>query len=246
MEGSYTKFEYPKWNGILDLVSFLLNYFFAILEAIVKVFQNLLYDKGDQNLQSTYSKSVNIEISFDPGLLTFPTSYDDSLQSDEPKESKTDPVALVYTPTPFIIPDRYKPLVLPSVLHAFPVNYYLYLPRFDGECKNVNAEQHVQNVETFLDLFEVDEEDVNIRLFSLSLQGKVKSWFKALPDVSISDLQQFVKVFLDRWVVRQNPFLIIEEYNQLKRFPVETVHQFSPRFNQVYYLMPINIRPPPI
>lgn len=68
---------------------------------------------------------------------------------------------------------------------------------------------------------------------------------QTLPDASISDFQQFVKVFLDRWVVRQNPFLIIEEYNQLKRQPGETVQRFSARFNQVYYSMPANIRPPP-
>jgi len=72
MEGSYTKFGYPKWNGIQDLVCFLINYFFAILAAVLEVFQNLLYDEGDQNLQSTYSKSVNTEFPFDPGLLTFP------------------------------------------------------------------------------------------------------------------------------------------------------------------------------
>ena len=189
MEGSYTKFRYLKWNGIQDLVCFLVNYLFVVLEAILKVFHNFLYEKGDQNLHSTYSKSVNAEFPFDPGLLTFPTYYDDSLQSDEPKENKTDPATLVHAPTPCKIPDRYKPLVLPSVLHAFPANYDLYLPRFDGECKNVNAKQHVQNVETFLDLFEVDEEDVSIRLFALSLQGNVKSWFKALPDASISDFQ---------------------------------------------------------
>ena len=105
MEGSYTKFRYPKWNGIQNLICFLVNYFFAILGAVLKVFQDLLYDKGDQNLHSTYEKSVNTEFPFDPGLLTFSTSYDDSLQSDEPKENKTDPVALVYTPTPFIVLD---------------------------------------------------------------------------------------------------------------------------------------------
>ena len=46
-------------------------------------------------------------------------------------------------------------------------------------------------------------------------------------------------------MVRQNPFLIIEEYNQLKIFPGEAVQQFSARFNQVYLLMLVNIRPPP-
>ena len=192
-------FGYPKWNGIQDLLYFLVNYFFAVLEVALKVFQNLLYDKGDQNLHSTFSKSVNIEFPLGPSLLIFPTSYDTSLQSDEPKENEPDPITLVHIPIAVIIPDRYKPLVLPSVLHAFPKNDDLYLPRFEGECKNVIAEQHVQNVETFLDLFEIDEEDVNVRLFALSLQGKVKRWFKALPDGSITDLQQFIKFFLDRW-----------------------------------------------
>ena len=68
-------------------------------------------------------------------------------------------------------------------------SHYLYLPRFDGECDNVIVERHVLSFESFLDLFEVDEEYLNIRLFSLSLQSKVKSWFKALPDVSISNFQ---------------------------------------------------------
>jgi len=172
-------------------------------------------------------------------------SNNDHLQIDEPQETKTDSIPAVNTPTPCKIPDRYKPLVLPFVLHAFPKNYDLYLPRFDGECKNVNAEQHVQNFETFLDLFEVDDEDVSMRLFALSLQAKVKSWFKTLPDASISDFQQFVKVFLDRWMIGQNLFLIVEEYNQLKRLPGETVQQFSAIFNQVYYSMPVDIRPTP-
>lgn len=45
-------------------------------------------------------------------------------------------------------------------------------------------------------------------------------------------------------MVRQNPFLIIEEYNQLKRLPGETVQQFSAILNQVYFSMLVNIRTP--
>ena len=111
MEGPYTKFRYPKWNGIQHLICFLVNYFFAFLEAILKFFQSLLYDKGDQNLHSKYSKSVNIEFSFDLGLHPFPKYYDDHLRNDQPKETKTDLVAPIYTPRPSIVPDRYKPLV---------------------------------------------------------------------------------------------------------------------------------------
>ena len=46
-------------------------------------------------------------------------------------------------------------------------------------------------------------------------------------------------------MIMGNIFLILEEYEHLKRQPGETVHQFSARFNQVYHAIPADIRPPP-
>jgi hypothetical protein len=91
----------------------------------------------------------------------------------------------------------------------------------------------------------VEKSDVSIRIFSLPFQSRGKKWYKDMLATSISDLNQFVKIFLDQWVNKRNPFLILEEYNHLKRYPRETVQQFSSRFNQVYNSMPIDIRPPP-
>ena len=85
---------------------------------------------------------------------------------------------------------------------------------------------------------------MHIRIFALSLQGNVKSWFKKLPAGSIIDSQQFAQVFLDRWVVPGNVFLILEEYQSLRRQPRETVQKFSARFNKVYNAIPANIKPP--
>jgi hypothetical protein len=134
---------------------------------------------------------------------------------------------------------------LPPILHDLPVNYTNNLPRFDGENANITAEKHIQRFEDFLDLYEVEADDVYIRMFALSLQGKVKNWFKNLPAASINNFHQFVQVFLDRWVIMRNVFLILEEYDHLKRQPGETVQQFSARFNKVYHAMPVDIRPPP-
>ena len=118
------------------------------------------------------------------------------------------------------------------------------LPLFDGENKKTTAEQHVQNLEDLLNLYEINEDDVRIRLFSLSLQGKVKTWFKNLPAASIINFQQFTQVFLDKWVVLGNFFLILEEYQNLRRQPGETVEEFLARFNKVYHAIPTSIKPP--
>jgi hypothetical protein len=142
-------------------------------------------------------------------------------------------------------PDRYKPLDLPPFLHDLPVNYINNLPRFDGENANITAEKHIQSLEDFLDLYEVEDDDVCIRMFALSLQGKVKNWFRNLPAASIRNFHQFMQVFLDRWVIMGNVFLILEEYDHLKRKPGETVQQFSARFNEVYHSIPVDVRPPP-
>jgi hypothetical protein len=151
---------------------------------------------------------------------------------------------LALPPIPVKVPDIYKPPILPPILHDLPSNYNNNLPRFDGENVKITAEKHIQNLEHFIDLFEVEEDDVCIRMFSLSLQGKVKNWFKNIPAPSISNFHQFTQFFLDRWVVKGNVFLILEEYDHLKRHLGETVLHFSARFNKVYHSMPNDIRPP--
>jgi hypothetical protein len=79
----------------------------------------------------------------------------------------------------------------------------------------------------------VEEDDVCIRIFSLSLQGRAKEWFKNLSAASICEFNQFVKLFLNKWEIKRNIFLILEEYDHLKRHPGETVQHFSARFNQI-------------
>ena len=94
----------------------------------------------------------------------------------------------VHNPVPRKVPNRYKPLVLPPVLNPLPKNHPEYLPRFDGE-NGITAQKHIQAFEDYLNIFEVEDEDVSIRLFALSLQSEVRTWFKALPEASISNLQ---------------------------------------------------------
>ena len=49
---------------------------------------------------------------------------------------------------------------------------------FYGE--NITAEKHIQAFEHFVDFFEIQHDDVYMRIFSQSLQGDSKAWFKHL------------------------------------------------------------------
>jgi hypothetical protein len=99
---------------------------------------------------------------------------------------------------------RYAPLVLVSPLHDMPQDYQTRLPQFDSTGP-LNAQQHVDKVNDYFDLQEVDEVDVKMRLFAQSLTGEVKNWFKALPATTITDIVVFHRAFLDMWEVKKNP-----------------------------------------
>ena len=91
------------------------------------------------------------------------------------------------------------PLRLPQTLHEFPTKHYKYLPKFDRESEYLTAEKHLRAFEYFLDLFEIEHDDVCMIFFSQYLQGHVKRWFKNLQPESISMWEEFSYVFLDFW-----------------------------------------------
>ena len=81
---------------------------------------------------------------------------------------------------------QYIPICFPQALHVFPTKHYKYLPKFDGEYEYLTAEGHLQSFKYFLDLFDIEHDDVRMRVFSQSLQGNVKKWFKQLQPRSSS------------------------------------------------------------
>jgi hypothetical protein len=134
--------------------------------------------------------------------------------------------------------------VLAAPLHAMPQDYQTRLPQFDAK-GTLSAQQHVDKMNDYLDLQEVDEVDVQMRLFAQSLTGDAKKWFKALPAASIPDLVAFQRSFLDRWEVKKNPLQILSEYENIKRNQGETVQDYCTRFNNLYNAIPTEIKPPP-
>ena len=57
-------------------------------------------------------------------------------------------------------------------------------------------------MEDSFDYREIDDETIKMRIFSQSLGGDVKKWFKGLPPGSIQDLPALYQNFTDKWEVR--------------------------------------------
>ena len=138
---------------------------------------------------------------------------------------------------------RYAPLDLLAQLHDLPQGYSQRIRTYGAE-GDVSAQQHVVRFNDFCDLEEVDHEDAKIRLFAQSLTGEVKEWFRGLPTGSIHNVQEFEIIFLGKWERKKNSLYLLTQYNNLRRGPNESVHNFSSRFNKTYNAIPANVRPP--
>jgi hypothetical protein len=137
----------------------------------------------------------------------------------------------------------YAPLVLVAPLHNMPQYYQTRLPQFDSSGP-LNAQQHVEKMNDYFDLQEVEEVDVQMRLFAQSLTGDVKKWFKNLHASTITDMTVFHQTFLDRWKVNKNPLQILSKYENIGRNQGETVQDYYTHFNNLYNAIPTKIKPP--
>jgi hypothetical protein len=94
-----------------------------------------------------------------------------------------------------------------------------------------------------LDDFEVEHEDVVMRMFVLTLEGEARTWYKSLLDASIDGWDSFQENFTERWVNKPDNSSLINVFTHIKKNGDETVTDFNARFSKNYYKFPITIRP---
>ena len=84
-----------------------------------------------------------------------------------------------------------------------PADYSTKIKQF-GDDEAYTGRQHIQWFKDFCDLNEVDNEDVKMRLFAQSLKTDVKDWFRGLATGSVTGIEVFYTIFLDRWEEKKN------------------------------------------
>jgi len=140
--------------------------------------------------------------------------------------------------------NRYAPLHLPANPGAMPHDYQSKITYFDGT-DSYTAQQHTKKMQDYFENYEIDDDDVRMKIFVQSLTCDVRVWFRALPVNSIADPEALYQTFLNRWEKKKDPLHILSEYDTIRRGPQEAVLDYCARFNSVYNAIPQNLRPPP-
>ena len=100
--------------------------------------------------------------------------------------------------------NRFTPICLLVVLHKLPLGYSTRLRKFYGE-RGYLAEENMGWFLDWVDLEEVDHDDVKVILFTQNLPREARKWYKNLIDDSILSYRAFKDALNDKCVDIKNP-----------------------------------------
>ena len=96
-----------------------------------------------------------------------------------------------------------------------PVDYQSKIPLFYAS-QGITTQHHVDWMSDFIDIHEIDAENVTMRLFMQNFEGEVRKWFRELPAGTINSLVALHIKFIDHWEVMKNPLKILSKYENIR------------------------------
>jgi hypothetical protein len=126
-----------------------------------------------------------------------------------------------------------------------PISKKRWLPGFAGR-NGERADFHMNDFYSYFRLHPVadEAEDVVMILFANTLHGDARQWYYDLPDASITSMDQFEEVFLEKWGIKSEDIpLLLKNFENIKQTENETLFDFQSRFEGTLYQIPRAHRP---
>lgn len=101
--------------------------------------------------------------------------------------------------------NKYTLMVLPANLGAMPQDYQRKITPFDGT-GTYTAQRHTKKITDYFEIYEIDADDVRMRIFVQSLTGEVRTWFRALATNRIDSLETLYRQFFNCWEKKERSF----------------------------------------
>jgi len=153
---------------------------------------------------------------------------------------------LPYVPRPFgRVP--YKPLDFQFLgghpHNPLPQQPSKWLPKHNGD-GTITPSEHVDNFYNALIFSQTNEhEDVVMKLFSSTFEGKVTTWFNNLSNNSIIGYDMFEKKFRDQWEHTVDDRFLLNQLHEIKRKEGEPIHEFNEKFSSLVARIDKDLKP---
>jgi hypothetical protein len=89
-----------------------------------------------------------------------------------------------------VMENQFSPLILPAQLHLLLDNYALRIRQLGAE-GDITSQQHLDKFLNFIELEEVDYEDVKMIIFTQFFSRDVRKWFRGLLGLRAKNIFDF-------------------------------------------------------
>jgi hypothetical protein len=137
---------------------------------------------------------------------------------------------------------NFKPLDMSEILgypRNIPSRCEKCVPKFTGSDKN-NVEDHIHEFWALFQLQPIsdDVEYLEMKLFSYTLHDDARRWYDGLPNANITSMDQLEEVFLRRWNVKEDLYMLLQILMHIKKAENEVVREFHTRFQKLSRQLP--------
>jgi hypothetical protein len=111
--------------------------------------------------------------------------------------------------------------------------YRKHLPLFARKF-GISIEDHFVDFLKVVDDFDMEREDVVMRMFVQTLEGDAQEWCKSLPIGSIDEWDVFQDKFMEIWVNKQDITFLLKTFSIIKKKENEIIYELNTHFSKAY------------
>lgn len=116
------------------------------------------------------------------------------------------------------------------------------LVRFFGN-NAISGEDNLRSFNNMMDDFQVESEDVMMKLFMKLLIDDAIDQYRGFPVENIRSWEEFKRVLREQYGDKTNPRFMLNEFNNISTGSNEMVYDFNTKFQKEVYMLPLGFRP---
>ena len=158
------------------------------LEVVTSHLDWHLHNSIQSELTSERTPNLSVITTASPSSSLTPQTSQPQATPSTPPSITSRPIPVVGSTQSTVMANSYTPLHLIANLGDMPQYYQSKITQFDGT-STYTAQQHTKKMIDYFEIYEIDADDIRMRIFVQSLTGEVRTWFRDLRANNIDSLE---------------------------------------------------------